>query len=258
MSNRLDDRIRAFVVELVSDPVEPPALAENTVRPTKRQLRRRWPGWSVAAVAFVAVIGFGVTGALLRSSSVAELSQDDSLASRTAAIEAMVEAHNSGNFTAWRAHFVADRPNILRGPVQDESELDWQRSLMAANEVWTLDGECRPDPNHADWITCPMTMTNDFWSPAGVILTGEIRFVVGQDGLLREMSIVTSTVTGDPLEFVTMFDQWLAQAYPDVHASFGQGVDGVGTMPNPDDMPRALQYVDEFIAQSDLYPIDDE
>lgn len=256
MNNRLDDRIRAFVVELVADPVEPPPLTESTARPPSRQSRRLWPAWSVAIVAFVAVIGLGVAAVLLRRSPGPELAQDSSLASRIAAVETMIEAHNSGDFAVWRAHFVANGPNILRGPVQDESELDWQRSLMAANEVWTLDGECRPDPTHDEWITCPMTFTNDFWGPAGVILTGEVRFVVGRDGLLREMSMVTSKATGEPLEFITMFDQWLAEAHPDVHASFGQGVDGEGTMPNPDDMPRALQYVDEFIAQSDVYPIE--
>ena len=62
---------------------------------------------------------------------------------RMETIEAMVTARNSGDFDAWRAFFPAEAPVIWASTVQNESDLDWQRSYMAADEVWTITGDCR-------------------------------------------------------------------------------------------------------------------
>jgi hypothetical protein len=44
---------------------------------------------------------------------------------------------------------------------------------------------------------------------------------------------------------------------PDVHATFGPKVPDWGLFPNAEDMPSALEYVDELLAQSNVYPLSD-
>lgn len=177
------------------------------------------------------------------------------LAERVAKVEAMVADRNSGDFDAWRAHFIAERPSIFGGPVLDETaDLEWQRSFMAANEIWTITGECTNGATVN--VSCPFTLVNDFHGPAGIFFTVPgLAFTFDEDLQIASMGTSYWEHAQDPAVYNAAFDAWLAEAHPDVHASFGPRVEGEDGLPNPDDMPTALQYVDEFIEQSDEYPV---
>lgn len=245
---------------------------------------RKRPGWIWAMAAFVAVIAIGAILLLLNNGGSGEpvvpppnttmptettlpesetsstleatptTSAEEGFAARMAIVDAMIEARNSGDYEAWRAFFPAEKPNIFGGLVNDESELEWQRSYMAANEVWTKTGPC--SATITGGVGCPMTLVNDFFGPAGIFYAvPNLEFYFTQEGELGGLGAGVWDIAGDPAGYADDFDAWLAEAYPEVHAGFGPRVDGEGALPNPDDMPTALQYVEEFIAQSDKYPL---
>lgn len=175
------------------------------------------------------------------------------LAERVAKIESMVADRNSGDFDAWRAHFIAERPTIFASVVVDEAEdLEWQRSFMAANEIWTITGECTNVGMVS--VICPFTLKNEFHGPAGIFFTvPQLIFDFDEDLQISLMLAHDWEHAQDPAVFNAAFDAWLAEAHPVVHTSFGQRVEGQDGLPNPDDMPTALGYVAEFIERSDEY-----
>jgi hypothetical protein len=174
------------------------------------------------------------------------------LAQRVETIEAMVEARNSGDFDAWRAFFPSQRPIIWASTVRDEAELEWQRSYMAANETWTITGPCR---SQADRIQCPMTLVNDFFGPAGLFFRVPVNFRFNEAGEISYLGADTWAIAGDPGDYSEAFDTWLAEAHPDVDTAFGPRVEGEDQLPGAADMPVALEYVHEFLAQSGDYPL---
>jgi hypothetical protein len=183
----------------------------------------------------------------------ATTSSEERLGARVQLVEAMVAARNSGDYGTWRAFFPDEAPNIFGTVIGDESEPEWQRSYVAANDVWTITGTCR---DGIDRVRCPMTLVNDFLGPAGISYTVpnmEIYFTPEDE--MTGMGAEVWSIDGDPEEYADAFDAWLAVAYPEVHAGFGPRVEGEGGLPNAEDMPTAIQYVDEFVAQSDDYPV---
>ena len=244
------------------------------------------PGWTWAVAAFLIVVALGglylvldnggggdaVTPAPTTTAPVSQSTAPDTaptttvevtpttsagerLAARMLVVEAMIEARNSGDYEAWRSFFPEDRPEIFGGTIEDESELEWQRSHMAANDVWTITGECNDVGSR---VLCPMTLVNGFYGPAGIFYTVPgMAFDFTVEDELVGIGSGFWDIAGDPEEYAGAFDSWLAEAYPEIHAGFGPRVEGEGALPNPEDMPIAVQYVDEFIAQSDVYPLSD-
>ena len=60
--------------------------------------------------------------------------------------------------------------------------------------------------------------------------------------------------------FNAAFHQWLIDTYPDVYKEMDIGLissNGPGfDTQNPDHMLIAIQYLEEFVVQSDTYPLD--
>jgi hypothetical protein len=93
MSDRLDSRINAFVVELVDQPVDPPPFPIQDARPWEPDGRRRLPVWALAAVVFVAVVLFGLVALLLGEPEPAPVIDPDP----QSVIDAFVAAVNAGD-----------------------------------------------------------------------------------------------------------------------------------------------------------------
>lgn len=178
---------------------------------------------------------------------------------RMATIESMVAARNAGDFEAYRSYF-SEEPTLFHSLAGSDQEWDGERSLMTAGEVWEFTGSC--EIRGRSVIGCPVLATNDFMAPAGIRI-GMPALLIGFDdeGAIRSIGANAWDVAGSPQAYIAAFDAWLEQAHPDVHASFGPRVGEVesswGEMPNPADMPTALEYVDEFLEHSDVYPLSD-
>jgi len=178
----------------------------------------------------------------------------DMLAEHVVTIEAMVASRNSGDFNAWRRHFIPDDPEIFGSIRSEDSDLDFQRSFMAANEAWTIDGDCQELAG--DRVSCPFTLKNEFHGPAGLWFeVPALTFGFAEDGLISSLGADSWRIAGDLGEYNSAFDTWLGEAHPDIHASFGPRVEGEDGLPSAQDMPVALEYVEEFLAQSDVYPL---
>lgn len=173
-------------------------------------------------------------------------------AQQVATIEAMVEARNSGDYEVWRSYFPAERPVIWANTIEDDSELDWQRSYMAANETWTITAPCQ---SRGSGVSCPMTLVHDFFAPAGLFFRTTVDFEFNGDGEISYLGTGSWEIAGDWGEYTEAFDTWLLEAHPEVHARMGPRVEGENGLPSADDMPEALEYVNEFIGQSDIYPL---
>lgn len=100
-----------------------------------------------------------------------------------------------------------------------------------------------------------MAVTNDFTGPGGLVDTMTDTFVLTDIGKIN----LRIQAHDNPFfeQFNRAFWDWLTVAHPDVYADITP-IDNEslpGWDRDPDDMLTALEYVDEFIAQSDMYPI---
>lgn len=173
---------------------------------------------------------------------------------RIAAVGDMFAAFNRGDWDAWRAFFT-DRPHVLGTVVASEQDLDFMRSRMAAGEQWAVVGECSQD-RLGLILTCETTARDEFLGAADIEYT-EVQMTFAFTGeLFNTLRPKEWRVNGVPETFYEDFDTWLAEAHPDVHASFAPRLDiqGARWMPRAEDMPIALTLVDEFVAQSEDYP----
>lgn len=83
-------------------------------------------------------------------------------------------------------------------------------------------------------------------------------FMVSEDLLIATRDNIFGSSRRN--SFNSAFHQWLKDTYPDVLSESGfEGVSGNGPgfdSGNPDLMIVAVEYVKEFVAQSDTYPLD--
>ena len=222
----------------------------------------RWGRW-VAAAALVAAAGLTIlptspdpdpTRVGAPADPARTTTSEAPFVERVATFESMVEAHNTGDFEVWRGYFV-DNPTLFENRV--ESHEDWwvERSFIAANEQWTITGECTPAAN-PQGILCPVTTANDFMGPAGLrFIMPQLRILCSDDARISQIGTAYWEIAEKPEVYFEAFDSWIAEGHPEVHTAFGPRVAGWGLLPNAEDMPTALEYVDEFLAQSDVYPL---
>ena len=179
--------------------------------------------------------------------------EDDELARsllepRAQAIESMLAAYNQARSDDWRASFLG--PPELGNGLGPNAEA----SFMAAAGRWELIGPCVTEP---EVVICPTHRSDAFYGVGG--FDHDARFVFffapHTDDLIG-YEVAEDAGPSDWFDghgaFELAFIEWLERAHPDVSVSRGPDWIGIATA----DMPTALQYVAEFVAQSDVYPIE--
>ena len=113
MTDRLDVKINALVVELLDRPVEPPPFPTDlvVVPPTQQALVRR-PGWLVAAAAFLIVLLVGVAAVTFFSSTDETPVVDTTPQGVAAELSAAI---NMGDLEATLAWFADDAQCVAPG-----------------------------------------------------------------------------------------------------------------------------------------------
>lgn len=169
---------------------------------------------------------------------------------------AAIDIWNSGDFDAWLALLEPD----------DDDHL-FARSVMNSNERIELTGDCEvtsePDPLV---VTCPIFVEDDFHGAGGLTSNGTITFEFSAEGLVAGVDQDTyQDATGrccpDWQDYHKTFHTWLAEAHPDVYAQIGpEHIEARWQLPgyaggDADHMLIALQYVDEFVAETKGYPL---
>jgi len=175
------------------------------------------------------------------------------------AIEVVVlalDAKNDLDLDRWLAAF--------HGGARKGVPLFAEEILMNANQRWEIVEPCRVVDESAAGDTivdCLIVNTDDFWGVGNIYEPRTLTFHVNDDGKLTTREGVTNRTTFRSPErnaFNRSFHQWLSDTYPDVYSGgptpshSGPGFD----TQNSDHMLIAVDYVEEFVAQSDIYPFD--
>jgi hypothetical protein len=110
---------------------------------------------------------------------------------------------------------------------------------------------CRPGDDRDATVECVEDLgRNDLYTPAGV--TGQVTVLYTiADGVIVDHEVI------EPAESVVAFEEafstWLETTHPDVHASYQ--AEGTSPFATVEDALEAIALVDEFLAESDDYPL---
>lgn len=205
----------------------------------------------VGAAAVVLLLVVGVAGwASIRDG------EDAAVSPEIAVAIAAYDALNDGDVDAYLALFSDEAaPNQGR---------DVQELLVASNSQTELVEPCRlldPSPTSgATRVQCRVSMTDDWYAPARVgPRFSTDTFIMSEAG---DLTSVLVDFVGPYFysDYNSDFWAWLDGAHPEVAAAiapvYKQTSPGRESE-TPADMLTALEYVDEFIAQSDVYPLTD-
>lgn len=168
---------------------------------------------------------------------------------RVAAVDAMLAVYNEGRYDEWLAAFGGD-PAVGNG-----LGIEAEAALMAANGRWRRTGECSAWPGY---IVCGTTRSDDFYGAGGFDHDARFLFLFAN----HTADLIGYEVAEDLGPMSDWFDEhgvfdlafldWLGTAHPEVAIARGTDLFGIAAT----DMATALEYVEEFVAQSEKYPID--
>lgn len=200
-----------------------------------------------AAAVLVLILGLG-TWAVIGGD------RDAAVEPEVAVVQSAYEALNDGDIDGYFA--------LLTEEAAVRERREFQQVLVNMNQQSELAEPCRliePTPAGEARVSCTATFSNDFHGPGGLTATLTESFVVTDAGKIS-LRLATGGNFDPNSDFNADYWEWLMVAHPDVHADIapfeaGQ-LPGAGELRGePDDMLVALEYVDEFVAQSDEYPI---
>ena len=170
-----------------------------------------------------------------------------------ALVESLFAAYNSGDMETW--FMWREGGNVEPGDGDYEiavgSRLDVKQCVSRGYGEWHMDG-----PLIGYGFDCEVTQTDLLLGAAGIELEMTYNWVIGPEG--PEASLGGSN---EDFEFVSAYlaeyRAWLGANYPEVEASVQYGEDGGedAPFPSPEGVPTVLEYLDEFVAHSDVYPL---
>lgn len=171
-----------------------------------------------------------------------------------AVVVSAIEAKNNFDLDGWLM--------ALAGGQRGGVPLFAEEILMNAEERWEIIEPCqmaRETTSGGAVVECLMQDTTSYWGVGGISDTRLQTFTVNTDGLISFGGHFGSSGKD---RFNQAFHQWLSDTYPDVYEEAVPGfisgnAPGFDTQ-NPDHMLIAVEYVEEFVAQSENYPLDPE
>lgn len=183
----------------------------------------------------------------------APTNEDAILDPAVAVVVSALEAKNNGDLAGWLSFY--------EGGKNPRTPLHAEQILMNANQRWEVVEPCgvkEVDAEGNTTVECVIHDANDFWGVGGIGDTVPGTFIVNEDLLITFRENIFGSSRRN--SFNSAFHQWLKETYPGVFSesgfkrvsSNGPGFDSG----NPDLMIVAVEYVEEFVAQSDTYPLD--
>ena len=170
----------------------------------------------------------------------------------TAAVLSALEAKNSFDLDGWLA--------ALEGGQRAGVPSFAEEILINAEERWEVVEPCQVTGENSSGETaveCLIQETTSYWGVGGISDTKKQVLLVNADGLISNSNHFGSARKNS---FNQAFHQWLSDTYPEVYSEMGynrisNNAPGFDTQ-NPDHMLIAVEYVAEFVARSDKYPLD--
>ncbi len=234
-------------------------MTQLETQKSEEESKRLWTTpWLVAAIA---VIVLGVAAIVLNQAGVPAIplevaDGDPQAAEEFHAVEAAFHAFNTGD-PVWvdvRAMGNAEAPS-------DEERAQDVLGLQADHDLnGRLDVTGCESRGYGDWsevtdpgvptptgyyFICQAFETNSLWDMAGIQMATTYHWVVDNGAVV---AVMNREVDAEVVAFREAFDVWLEEAHPEVE------VDTL--MSNPETVPTVLEYAEEFVAQSEDYPIE--
>lgn len=227
-------------------------------------------GWVVAATA--AIVTIAAVGALaVLTGRTGEQDFTGPVPDPIDVVNAQYDALNARDFDAWIGHFSDDafsgpeidprtgelRPGDLRDPTAPYG-FEQNTAINSRVEIVVPCRRVAAAPQGETQVECTITQHDDFHDPAGITTTRKEVFNIDQRGLITQAQVTTIAFTqpGGAV-FRQDFWAWLEQAYPTVFTEIKPP--SIYDLPSdPAHVRIALSYVEEFVAQSDKYPVADD
>ncbi len=183
------------------------------------------------------------------------------LLQRIGVVEAMASAANDARLADYVALFEPEA--MVFGSHHDERS---QQALMAAGVKWAFPGDARSSCVAGDGgdVTCyAVTQQDRFHGAAGISIRADFSFTFDAQNRITSIEVDRSDrsrlsapfgqqALSQQSAFASSFLRWLAKTHPRVANSMSPPT--ASGMPAAADIPLVLDYVAEFVAQSDLYP----
>lgn len=170
-----------------------------------------------------------------------------------AAVLGAINAYNSGDIDAWVATFA---PESREAPVA-ETWGYFDEIFMNANQQLQVVEPCQPIATGPTVVECTIAVSDDFYGPAGLSGTAPAQFQLNDQLQLIEWNDNQECCDRQFL-FNRAFNNWLRDSHPDIYEQIRpfdlESLPGWRT--DPADMAIAIQYVAEFVEQSDTYPLE--
>lgn len=166
-----------------------------------------------------------------------------------AAVESAFAARSAGDIDAYLdALGGEERAGVLtwRSQLEADAVAHWEISFPNGC------GHERLGANGTHVVRCFAVTTSDFYEAMGIVEEGDDLFYV--DGDLKIVRWDSFNETNDPGEHDAELVRWLYAEHPEVAADMTAGP-STWWERTPEDMAIVLGYLEEFVAQSDTYPI---
>ncbi len=199
--------------------------------------------------AIVVPIAIATSGCTSTNDDAADESSDPAVA----VVVSALDAKNSGDLAGWLSFY--------EGGKNPGTPLHAERILMNANQRWEVVEPCgvkEVDAEGNTTVECVIHDANDFWGVGGIGDTVPGIFIVNEDLLITFRENIFGSSRRN--SFNSAFHQWLKETYPEVYSNSGFPNRGSFNGPGFDTadselMLIAVEYVEEFVAQSDTYPL---
>jgi len=228
----------------------------TSTRPARNPNRRSRILIGTAAAVVALIVGIG-TLAIVGGDG------DTAVEPEVAVVLSATDALNRGDIGAYKASLTGDELAFQQG-------VDAAEALSYANATTEL-GDCIVTgiaETGESIVECDSTRNDDFYGAGGIVETGPMTFLVTEDDKISAVSSPTSDIPWADTEFAAFnlaYWNWLADAHPAVFADIAFVTPDLDSIPGltvnplqphePTEMLTALEYVAEFVAQSDVYPI---
>ena len=192
------------------------------------------------------------------TTTVAAVSSEDVLA----VVFSAIEARNRGDIAAYKASLTGEEAQVEAHNLSE--------ALSYANRTMEL-SDCRVTgkaPGGESIVECEATTTDDFYSAGGIVETGLATFLVNENDKISSVGCCgpDEDIPWEETElamFNFAFWSWMMDAHPTIFDDIGPSLYDIpglasfhGDSRDPAEMLIAVEYVAEFVAQSDVYPLD--
>lgn len=220
-----------------------------TRKPESRRTAMTW----LAAASVVVLIG--VVFVLTKQNS--EEVPPATTSPEVAAVLTAIDTFNSGDGEAFRALFEPSSEEVSEPWSWEGNQYHTHDVMMAANEQLSVIGECEASSSVPIVVDCLISESNDWHGKAGITHDVETEFQLNDELLISSWTFDYGCCA-DEFAFNSAFASWMSEAHAEVFFDIRamERSSFPGYQRDPAHMAAAVEYVDEFLAQSEDYPVD--